>query len=173
MDNRIIIGNGKSNYLKIDMTDISTFDDFKTKAENGTLLCDVVANNDGTGTEQIGTPLSKVNLLTDTTGLKYGVGSSGTINEVFEKNVQDLTGTIGTVWTTETAGYSQEITVTGMTANMKPIMYLDPPTTSVDDIGTAKEEFGKLYKIVTGTNLVKVYATEVTETSINVRFKGV
>ncbi len=84
MKNRILAGTGNSNLIKMDLTNINSFSEFKAAAEAGTLPADVIATDDGTGTTQIGTPLTVANLLTDATAASLGVESSDpTLEEAF------------------------------------------------------------------------------------------
>lgn len=85
MRNRVITGNGKSNNLKMDMSNIDNFSQFKAAAAQGMLTADIVATTDGTGTEVVGTPLTAENILTDETAEALGVASSDpTPEEAFE-----------------------------------------------------------------------------------------
>lgn len=85
MKDRIPLSNGKNNKIKLDLSNITTFDELKAANTAGTLKADVFANNDGTGTQEIGTALNKANLLSDTTATKLGLtpANNPTVNDAF------------------------------------------------------------------------------------------
>jgi|GEM_PF-6658723 len=102
MKDRIPLDNGKNNSIKLDLTNISNFDELKAANTAGTLKADVFANNDGTGTQEIGTALNKANLLSDTTATKLGLtpANNPTVNDAFSaldiQKIGDIKTTIRT-----------------------------------------------------------------------------
>lgn len=85
MKNRLITNTGNSNLIKMALNSSMSWEQFRAAAIAGTLPADIVATTDGTGTSQVGTPLTEANLLTSETATALGVSSSDpTINEAFE-----------------------------------------------------------------------------------------
>lgn len=79
-----------------------------------------------------------------------------------------FTATIGTSWGGSEAPYTQTISVSGIRATDKPIVDL----ITSDDFATAEaqiNDYGKIYKITTAANSIKVYATEKTEVSLTIQ----
>lgn len=68
MQDTIILGNGTSKQIKTASLP-NSYAEFKAMAENGNLYADIKLNADGC--EVVGTPLNKLNLLTDETAIKW------------------------------------------------------------------------------------------------------
>lgn len=105
MQDTIILGNGTSKQIKTASLP-NSYADFKTMAENGNLFADINLNADGC--EVVGTPLNKLNLLTDETAGK--IGNPENIDEAIEKLHStingipvDLTG----IYNTQVIGYDE------------------------------------------------------------------
>lgn len=85
MTDGVIKGTGNSRYLKSVSnfkTLYPTYDDFAAALVAGTLPIDLKGiNSSGWSTQ--GTPLTKANLLTDSTAALYGYGSTATVNQIF------------------------------------------------------------------------------------------
>ena len=77
---------------------------------------------------------------------------------------------IGTSWTTKSGYVQQTITVAGMKSTDNPIMDLIASTSGFE---AEQEAYGKIFKITTALNAITVYASEATETAINVQLKVV
>jgi hypothetical protein len=67
MQDTIILGNGTSKQIKT-VSLPNSYAEFKAMAENGNLFADIKLNADGC--EVVGTPLNKLNLLTDETSME-------------------------------------------------------------------------------------------------------
>lgn len=84
----------------------------------------------GTVTEE-GTPLNKVNLLSDNTGSIYGLDKTGTVDDAFFMNVNTITVTIpSSGWSTarDSNDYVyQRINVAGINSKMQPLASLKSP----------------------------------------------
>lgn len=81
---------------------------------------------------------------------------------------RNFAATIGTSWTGSVAPYTQDVNVSGLFASDKPIVDLIPS----DTFATAEAEleaWSNIYRIVTASNKITVYATDKTTTSINVQ----
>lgn len=81
---------------------------------------------------------------------------------------QTYTATIGTEWTGDAAPYTQEIAITGMTADDKPavgVVYSDTYETAE----AQKEAWAMVYRIKTDADKITVYATDKTETEIPIQ----
>lgn len=78
MQDTIILGNGTSKQIKTASLP-GSYAEFKAMAENGNLFADISLNSDGC--EVVGTPLNKLNLLTDETALNFG--NAVNIDEAF------------------------------------------------------------------------------------------
>jgi hypothetical protein len=86
MKDRIPLGNGKNNIIKTYPLSESMTLVQLIQALNSGIFADVMVNNDGTGTSEIGTPNNKGNLLSDTvaTLLQLSVDTA-TVNAAFSK----------------------------------------------------------------------------------------
>lgn len=94
-------------------------------------------------------------------------------NEISDKaDVIEYAATISPTWTGSTAPYTQEITVTGITANDKPIVDVTMSGTYATD-QTRFVEWGKIYRIVTTTNKIIIYATEKTTATLPIQLQVV
>ena len=105
MQDTIILGNGTSKQIKTASLP-NSYAEFKAMAENGNLFADIKLNADGC--EVVGTPLNKLNLLTDETAGK--MGNPQNIDEALNKlsstidNIPvDLTG----IYNTQVIGYDE------------------------------------------------------------------
>lgn len=84
----------------------------------------------------------------------------------------DYTATIATTWAGSETPYSQDITITGITANDKPIVDVTMSGTFADD-QTRLAEWSKIYRITTAANKITVYATEKTTASLPIQLQVV
>lgn len=85
-------------------------------------------------------------------------------------NAVTYTATIGTTWTAEGSVFKQTITVAGMKSTDNPIMDL---ITTISGFEAEQEAYSKIFKLVSGFNEITVYASEETETALNVQLKVV
>lgn len=85
-------------------------------------------------------------------------------------NAVTYTAAIGTSWTADGDIFKQTITVTGMKSTDNPIMDLITTTTGFE---AEQEAYGKIFKLVSGFNEITVYASEETETALNIQLKVV
>lgn len=81
-----------------------------------------------------------------------------------------FTATVGTSWTSKTGYVQQTITVQGITASDNPIIDL---VTTTADFEAQQEAWGKIFKVTTAANAITLYASEATETAINLQIKVV
>ena len=88
------------------------------------------------------------------------------------RTIGNYTATIGTTWTGSAAPYSQTITVTGITANDKPIVDVTMSGTYATD-QTRLAEWSKIYRIVTAANKITVYANAKTTASLPIQLQVV
>ena len=85
---------------------------------------------------------------------------------------QTYLANIGTTWSGDAAPFTQTITVAGMTENDNPIVDVIPD--SVYETAIAQiADYGKIYKITTASNIITVYATEVTTVEVPIQLKCV
>lgn len=89
MQDTIIFGNGTSKQIKTASLP-NSYADFKTMAENGNLFADIKLNADGC--EVVGTPLNKLNLLTDETAGK--LDNPENVDEAFSFLAESVNGVI-------------------------------------------------------------------------------
>jgi hypothetical protein len=85
---------------------------------------------------------------------------------------EKYTATITTTWTGSAAPYSQSITVTGITADDKPVVDLVFSGTYATDQARLKD-WGKIYRIVTAANSITVYATDKTSVELPIQLQVV
>ena len=172
MDDRVIIGNGKSNIIKIDFTGINSFADFVAASNAGTLKCDIIANNDGTGTEVIGTPLSKANLFSGERTVRYG---GDTVDDGFKLLVREWNIVVpASGWSANpnSAGYyTNTIEISTMKAVYTPIFGLNE--TASENIDAAISAFAELKRMTTADGSVTFLALDKPDINIPVRIKGV
>jgi len=86
------------------------------------------------------------------------------------KNIK--TATILTSWVGSVAPFSQDISITGVLSTDKPIIDIVMSGDYVND-KLIEEEWNKIYRIVTGSNKITVYADEKTTLVIPIQLKGV
>lgn len=103
MQDTIIIGNGTSKQIKTASLP-NSYADFKTMAESGNLFADISLNADGC--EVVGTPLNKLNLLTDETAGK--LDNPENVDEAFAFLAESVNGVIRGVLQRGSASGSQE-----------------------------------------------------------------
>ena len=102
MKNRIITNTGNSNRVKMGISSSMTWEQFRSQAIAGTLPADINATTDGTGTSQVGTPLTADNLLANATATALGLtGSDPTVDDAFEV-IATLLNAMGVKYITET-----------------------------------------------------------------------
>lgn len=172
MDDRVIIGNGKSNFIKIDFTDIDSFADFVAASNNGTLKCDIIANNDGSGTEVIGTPLSKGNLFSGERSNRYSADTPDKGFEVLVREWEVLV--LASSWSdsTNSAGYyTNTVSVAGMKTIYTPIYALNETASSA--IEDAISAFAEIKRMTTADGSVTFLALDKPDVNIPIRIKGV
>ena len=75
---------------------------------------------------------------------------------------------ISTTWAGDAAPYMQEISVSGMTAEDHPIVDIMPSDT-YSDAEKQLSEWGKIYRFVSGSGKITVYATEKTTQAIQIQ----
>lgn len=78
--------------------------------------------------------------------------------------------TISTTWTAEGSVFKQTIEVAGIKSTDDPIVDL---ITTTSNFKAEQEAFGKVFKITTDFNKITVYASEKTETAVNIQLKVV
>lgn len=121
-----------------------------------------------------GTPLNKATLMTDVVGNRYGLPSTGTLSQMFERNVQTFLATIpATGWSTSTTNgyYTNQVSVTGMKAVYNPKMYV-----SITSAELAEEEraaFGQIIECDTYDGYIIAKALEAPESDVKVILEGV
>ena len=172
MDDRVILNNGKSSYIKFDLTNISSFSDFLTANNNGTLTCDIVANTDGTGTEVMGTPLTKGTLFSGDNSNRYAVD---TPSDGFEVLVREWTVTVpASAWSIDVnvdGYYTNTVATSGMKALYTPTYALnETDATIIDDAISA---FAEIKRMTTSDDSVTFLALDRIDTDIPIRIKGV
>lgn len=85
----------------------------------------------------------------------------GAVSQVF-------TATIGTTWTGSEAPFTQTVSVSGLLASDRPVVDIIPSET----FATAENEldaWAAIYRITTADGSITAYATEKTETAINIQ----
>ena len=77
---------------------------------------------------------------------------------------------VGTSWTTKTGYVQQTVTVNGILATDNPVIDLITTTAGFE---AEQEAWGKVFKVTTAANAITLYASEATETAINLQLKVV
>ena len=121
------------------------------------------ANYDETGTLQgymylllddepteVGTPLNKANLLSDSTATAIGLSGNPTVNDALAKLVHTTAITLSSNGWSSTAPYTQTVNVTGVTASMNIDYTLNPTGTSE----SVYEAYGFISTMSTGDGAV-------------------
>jgi len=131
MQDTILKNNGKSKTIKAPSDMPATYDAWRTQLIAGNGRLDVVQNTstsgDDSGVSQLGTALSKANLLSDATATKVGLTSSATVNDVIDAVITSQTtlSLPSASWVDNTplgsdvTVYEQTVTITGGTSNTK------------------------------------------------------
>lgn len=112
MKNRIITNTGNSTKVKMGIDSSMTWEQFRAAAIAGNLPADIVATTNGTGTSQVGTPLTADTLLKDATATALGVTSSDpTVNEAFEslEVTQEVIDALAAIGITVSGGVVQAV----------------------------------------------------------------
>lgn len=181
MQDTVILGNGTSKQIKTASLP-NSYADFKAMAENGNLFADISLNADGC--EVVGTPLNKLNLLTDETATKWN--NANNVDEALS-NAFDIVENLPIVLENEVIFEGETGDFTKSLDNFQFISVLTYPTNSNDTYTTAnaliptKLIFDRLAAAETEayffvyTNVVKrisVNNTSVTGNSFDVRIYG-
>lgn len=123
-------GAGNSRYLKSVsnfLTLYPTYADFAAAMVAGTLPIDMNGINPD-GILQAGTPLTKANLLDDTTASKLGLTGDPTVNQalagILRKPIQATLTVSG--WAAVTGGYTQSVAVAGLLTTDDTRTRVDP-----------------------------------------------
>ena len=96
---------------------------------------------------------------------------ANTSEELAKKAVTlNMTVSLGTAWTAKTGYVQQTVTVEGILATDTPILDLITTTAGFE---SQQEAWGKVFKAQAGANQIIFYASEATETSININIKVV
>lgn len=114
----------------------------------------------------------EVNKLLRINHVLDGVSKTYEIYHEGNKAHIDYTANIGTTWTGSAAPYTQEITVTGITANDKPLVDVTMSGTYTTDQARLAE-WNKIYRIVTAANKITVYATAKTTAELPIQLQVV
>ena len=89
-----------------------------------------------------------------------------------EASATSYTASITTTWTGSAAPYTQDIAVTGITANDNPVVDLTMSGTYATDQARLAD-WGKIYRIVTAANKITIYATAKTTASLPIQLQVV
>lgn len=123
MKNTVIKGDGTSRKIKAPSDIPTTFGDWRAQLLAGSATLDIALNADGC--ETVGTPLSKENLLSDTTKTALGlISEDPTINEALAGVKTALDGKAPQVLSGEGAPNNQTVGVAGQ-------LYVDTDTYDV------------------------------------------
>lgn len=83
---------------------------------------------------------------------------------------ETFTATVGTSWTAATGYVTQTIAVQGILAADNPVIDLVTTTAGFE---AEQEAWSKIFKVTTAANAITLYASEATETPINLQLKVV
>ena len=109
---------------------------------------------------------------TDVSSIKQTINTNGGLVDIFTINVAISGVEDSWVSTNGSEPYTQTISVSGMTASDNPIVdVVLSGTYSTDE--TALVEYAKIYRITTAANSITVYASEKTESAVNIQLKCV
>ncbi len=125
------------------------------------------ATNDANGNSILKTYANTLSLASHTLTLKSKDSttlSTVTINKEYSV-------TVDTSWSGSAAPYTKNITVTGITANDSPLVDIDLSSVGIDQLNYHLMAYSSIYRIVTGTNKITLYATEKTDTTITLQLK--
>lgn len=123
MQDSVINGNGDSRYLKTSLASSTSWADALTAMRNGTFPIDLYGINTS-GFSNVGTPLSKANLLTAATEQKLGLADA-TPNDAFNA-IADILATVpklyaATISTVNGQAYT-DMTISGITTSSRVIV---------------------------------------------------
>lgn len=95
------------------------------------------------------------------------LGGGGSNN--FAKTVT-YNATVSTSWTSKTGYVQKTVTVQGILATDNPVIDLITTTAGFE---AEQEAWSKVFKVTTAANAITLYASEATETVINIQLKVV
>lgn len=115
-------------------------------------------------------PWKKIITSADTVAKATADANGNNIINTYAKKPVTYTASITTTWSGAAAPYTQNITVSGITALDEPIVDIIL-STDYDTSQSQLVEWGKIYKIVTAANQITVYATEKTTAALSIHLK--
>lgn len=181
MTDRVPLGNGRNLMVKA-ATLPSTYAEFKNTAESGALYIDLNHNDNldtGAGCSEIGSPLNTSTLLANDTCTLLNLTTEATPNNAFvaignELNVVNNVTFSVSDWTASGAGWQAVKTVTGITANSKPIPSLaySQPLNEAQCKAESKA-YGRVRKLITGNGSITAQASLKPASSFTIQLRGI
>lgn len=121
---------------------------------------------------QEGTPVNAANLNHMEQGLITHLAETASINAIGHVYAAEFTATLSTSWSGSAAPYTQTVTINGITSAHNPIIDVVMSGTYSTDQQRI-EQWGYIYRAVTGTNQITFYASEKPTVSLPIRVKVV
>lgn len=123
----------------------------------------------GTAANHMTSAATKI-AVQDASGRVYHRTAAELLSDIGAATQKSFTATVGTSWTAKTGYVQQTITVNGILATDNPIIDLIATTA---DFEAQQKAWGKIFKVTTAANSITLYASEATETAINLQIKVV
>lgn len=119
---------------------------------------------------QQGTPINDSNLNNIETGIEALVSECDRLDGMKLEEVIYSVTIPATSWSGSAAPYSRSVSVSGIKSTDNPIVDIAPSGTYATDL-TMQDNWGRIYRITTSNNSIKVYATEIPSASIPIKVR--
>ena len=119
---------------------------------------------------QQGTPINDTNLNNIENGIVALVDECARLDDAKQEEVIYSVTIPASGWSGSAPPYSRSVSVSGIKATDNPIIDIMPSGTYATDM-TMQENWGKIYRITTSNNSIKVYATEIPTAAIPVKVR--
>lgn len=119
---------------------------------------------------QQGTPINDAHLNNIENGIEALVAECGRLDGAKLEEVIYSATIPATGWSGSSAPYSRSVSVSGIKATDNPIIDIVPSGTYATDMAM-QENWGKIYRITTSNNSIKVYATEIPTAGIPIKVR--
>ena len=129
-----------------------------------------LSNSTSSTSTSLGATANAVKTVND--ALTSHKNENASINAIGHVYAAEFTTTLSTSWSGSAAPYTKTVTVNGITSSHNPIIDITMSGTYSTD-QQRSEQWGYIYRAVTGTNQITFYATEKPTVSLPIQIKVV